>query len=112
MTGTGESGNTLLLPFEVVHPGFLIAVGNVERLEVSRSPLVRDDDSMYEPVQRFIADHGLVLLDQETFDDDHWAYREVEASVYVPPAVRKGVLAGTATSLPWFVWFAALKGAA
>ncbi|WP_328358599.1 hypothetical protein OG976_04785 [Mycobacterium sp. NBC_00419] len=63
------------MPLEVVQPCFLIAIGGSERVEVLRSPLVRDGDD--------------------------WMFGRVEMSVYVPPAVRNGVLAGTAISSPW-----------
>jgi hypothetical protein len=86
---------------EIAHPTFLIAIGDTERVEVLRSPVVRESDSVYEPVRRFIAEHGLVLAARETFDDADWMFGQVEVSVYVPPAVRNGVLAGTELSLPW-----------
>lgn len=86
---------------EVVHPCLLIAIGDAERVEVLRSPLVQEDKSMYQPVRRYIAEHGLALAARETFQDDEWMFGEVEVSVYVPPAVRNGVLAGTELSLPW-----------
>jgi hypothetical protein len=102
----GEGGS---FPFEVIHPCWLIAIGDAERVEVLRSPLVREEKSMYEPVRRFIAEHGLVLAAQETFEDDEWMFGEVEVSVYVPPAVRNDVLTGTTISLPWHA-AAALAG--
>ncbi len=74
------------LPFEVVHPCWLIAVGDGERVEVLRSPLVRDDDEWLEPVHGYIKDHGLVLAAQQTFEDDDWMFGKVEMSVYVDPA--------------------------
>ncbi len=77
-----------LFPFEAVEPCFLIATGDAERLEVLRSPLVRESDSMYEPVRRFIAQYGLALSAREKFEDDDWMFGEVEVSVYVPPASR------------------------
>ena len=101
MIGSGEAGSTASLPFEVVRPCWLIAIGDAERVEVLRSPLVREESSRYEPVRRFIAEHRLVLAAQETFEDADWMFGEVEVSVYVPPAVRNGVLAGTELSLPW-----------
>ena len=74
---------------------------DIERVEVLRSPVVRETDPLYEPVARFIADHGLVLAARESFPDGEWMWAEVEVSVYVPPAVRNGVLAGTDLSMPW-----------
>ncbi|WP_243841462.1 hypothetical protein [Mycobacterium sp. DL592] len=56
---------------------------------------------MFEPVRRFIREYGLVLAARETFEDDGWMFGRVEMSVYVPPAVRNGVLAGTELSVPW-----------
>jgi hypothetical protein len=49
---------------------------------------------MYQPVRRFINDHGLVLAAQETFEDDEWIYGQVEMSVYVPPVARNASYAG------------------
>lgn len=89
------------LALRVVHPCQLIAHGDAERVEVLRSPVVRETDPLYEPVARFIADHGLVLAARESFPDGEWMWAEVEVSVYVPPAVRNGVLAGTELSVPW-----------
>jgi hypothetical protein len=90
------------LELEIAHPCFLIAIGDADRVEVLRSPLVREKDSMYEPVRRFIVEHGLELAAQVTFDDEEWMYGQVEVSVYVPPAVRNGVLAGTEISVSWY----------
>lgn len=73
---------------EVIRPCLLIATGNAERVEILRSPLVKDTSRNYEPVRRFIADHGLVLAARETFPDGDWCYGKVEVSVYVPPAKR------------------------
>lgn len=89
------------LGLEVVHPCWLIAVGDTERVEVMRGSSLRTDDAWLEPVQQYISDNGLVLAVQESFEDDDFMGGEVEVSVYVPPAVRNGVLAGTAISLPW-----------
>lgn len=89
------------MQLEITKPCWLIAIGDASRIEVLRTPLVRDTDSIYEPVRRFIDEHGLVLAAQETFKDRDWIFGEVEMSVYVPPAVRNGVLAGTAVSLAW-----------
>lgn len=97
------------MKLEIARPCWLIATGDVERVEVLRSPLVREDDSWMDPVRRFIGDHGLVLAARETFLDDDWMHGRVEVSVYVPPAVRNGVLAGTELSLPWYA-AAALAG--
>ncbi|WP_255245958.1 hypothetical protein [Mycobacterium persicum] len=110
MIRAGEADNTASLPFEVVHPCWLIAIGDTERVEVLRSPLVSDDKRMYQPVRSYIAGHGLVLTVRETFEDPDWMGGAVEVSVYVPPAVRNGVLAGTELSLPWYA-AAALAGA-
>ena len=79
----------------------LYAIGNAERVEVLRTPLVREDDSWLKPVRRFIEDHGLVVAVRETFPDPDFMFGEVGLSVYVPPAERNGVLAGTELSLPW-----------
>ena len=76
------------MKLDVTKPHWLIANGDAERVEVLRSPLVREQHSMYQPVRRYIAYHGHVLAAQETFDDDEWMHGQVEVSVYVPPAVR------------------------
>jgi Gene product 70 len=94
---------------EIAHPCWLIGIGDTERVEVLRSPLVREHHKWMEPVRRFIGDHGLVLAVRETFSDSDWMFGQVEVSVYVPPAVRNGVLAGTELSLPWFASAALLK---
>ncbi|MUL85036.1 MULTISPECIES: hypothetical protein [unclassified Mycolicibacterium] len=90
------------MKLEVVEPCWLIAVGDAERVEVLRSPLVTLDDPSYEPIDRFITDHGLVLAVQETWPDPEFMFGQVEASVYVPPSVRNGVLASTEMSLSWY----------
>ena len=90
------------LPLEIVHPCWLIATGGPERVEALRSPLVHDTARMYQPVRQYIAEHGLVLTAQETFEDFDFMGGKVEMSVYVPPAARNGMLAGTELSLPWF----------
>lgn len=74
------------LPIEVVRPCWLIAVGDSERVEVLRSPLVRDDDSWLDPIRGYINDHGLVLAAQQTFEDDDWMFGKVEMSVYTKAA--------------------------
>jgi Gene product 70 len=75
------------MKLEVVHPTFLIAVGDTERLEVFRSPVVREDDSWVEPVHQFIKDHGLVPAISESFDDPDWMSGRVEVTVYAPAPV-------------------------
>ena len=89
------------MKLETVHPTMLYAIGDTERVEVLCSPVVREDDSWLKPVRRFIEDHGLVLVVHETFPDPDFMFDEVKVSVYVPPAVRNGILAGTELSLPW-----------
>ena len=89
------------LPLEVAHPCWLIAIGATERVEILRSPALSVNDLWLKPVYRFISEHGLVLAAQETFEDPDWFFGKVEMSVYVPPAVRNGVLDGTAISVPW-----------
>ncbi|WP_264037634.1 hypothetical protein [Mycolicibacterium hodleri] len=68
--------------------GWLIADGDNRRLEVLESPLVKSTKPIYQPVRQFIADHGLVLATQQTFQDIDWMLGEVEMSVYVPLASR------------------------
>jgi len=88
VTGIGEAARAASHPLEVIHPCWLIATGNTERVEVLRSPLVLHDKKMFQPVRRYIAEHGLVLAAQEIFDADDWMGSQIEMSVYVPPAVR------------------------
>ncbi|MCV7230862.1 hypothetical protein H7J73_33135 [Mycolicibacterium komossense] len=76
------------MPFGVSRPCWLAATGDTDRLEVLRSPLVKDTSRMYEPVRRFIGDHGLALAAQDTFEDADWMFGSVEMSVYVTPAAR------------------------
>lgn len=71
----------------VTDPSWLIANGTPDRFEVLRSPLVSDDDEMYEPVLRYIAGHGLALSARETFEDGDWMFGRVEVSVYVPASM-------------------------
>lgn len=74
---------------EVVHPCWLIATGDQERVEVLRSPLVRQDDGIYRPVREYIAGHGLVLAARETFPGvPEFMHNSVEMSVYVTPQAR------------------------
>lgn len=76
MTGIGEAGNTASHSLKVVRPCWLIAHGDAERVEVLRSPLVKHTKRMYQPVPQYIAEHGLVLAAQGTFDDAvGWAVR-------------------------------------
>lgn len=73
---------------EVRHPSWLVASGDHERLEVARSPLVRQRHRIYREVRQHIADHGLVLAARESFADPNFMHGEVEASVYVTPLAR------------------------
>lgn len=90
------------MELEITRPCWLIAYGNAERVEVLRSPLVQDTHKWLQPVSQYIREHDLVLAARETFEDPDWMFGEVEVSVYVSPAMRNGVLAGTELSLPWF----------
>jgi hypothetical protein len=81
------------MQLEITRPCWLIARGDEERVEVLRSPLVRKDDSMYEPVRRFIAERDLVLTAQETFQDDGWMFGAVQVSVYTAQPARTKVAA-------------------
>ena len=74
--------------FSLAHPTLLTAIGDADRLEVLRSPLTVSTGRMYGPVGQFIADHGMVLAAQETFDDPDWMYGQFEMSVFVSPASR------------------------
>lgn len=75
------------MKLEVVHPTFLIAIGDAERLEVLRSPLVLDTDSLYAPVRQFIEEHSLAPAISESFDDPDWMWGRVDVTIYVPALV-------------------------
>ncbi|MBS4103962.1 hypothetical protein [Tsukamurella paurometabola] len=89
------------MQLEIRRPGWLAAIGGTERVEVVRSVLVRDTDPVYRPVSEFIRENGLVLAASETLEDEDFMFGRCETSVYVPPSVRNGVLAGTEISVPW-----------
>lgn len=80
--------------------GWLIAYGDETRVDVLRSTYLDDSDDDYRPVRGYLRDRGLVMAAQQTFDHDDWINWEVEWSVFVPAAVRSGVLAGTELSMP------------
>lgn len=90
------------LAVEIVREHWLYAFGGPERLEVVRSVELRDTDDWYAPVSAYVRDNGLVRAASETFDDEDFMFGRCEMSVYVPPQVRNGVLAGTEISVPWF----------
>ncbi|EIT89309.1 hypothetical protein [Mycobacteroides abscessus] len=90
------------MELDITEPQWLIAIGAPSRVEVYRCPVVREDDSSYVPVREYIDRHGLVLAALETFTDAGWMFGRFEMSVFVPPSVRNGVLAGTETSTPWY----------
>ncbi|TDZ75215.1 hypothetical protein DE4585_01575 [Mycobacteroides salmoniphilum] len=90
------------MELSVTEPQWLVALGDPTRVDIYRSPVVREDDSIYRPVREYIDNHGLVLAAQETFTDAGWMFGRFEMSVFVPPSVRNGVLAGTETSMPWY----------
>jgi hypothetical protein len=75
------------MKLDVVYPTFLIAVGDTERLEVLRSPVVRQDDPWLQPVHQFIEDQGLVPAISESFDDPDWMFGRVDVTVYAPALV-------------------------
>ncbi|AFR50027.1 hypothetical protein [Gordonia sp. KTR9] len=87
--GRGEADNAASLPpFGVVRPCCLVASGDSNRVEVARSPLVRREHRMDQPVRKHIEDHGLVLATRETFDNPGFMYGATEVSVYVRPHAR------------------------
>ncbi|BBY62193.1 hypothetical protein [Mycolicibacterium helvum] len=75
---------------EIVHPGWLYAVGDGIQVEVMRSPLVRDDNDWLDPVLQYIAEQGLALASRETFEDPDWMFGKVEISVYVTSLATAG----------------------
>jgi hypothetical protein len=75
------------MKLEVVHPTFLIAIGDTDRVDVLRSPLVPEDASILGPVREFIDQHQLVPRISETFADADWMFGEVEVTVYAPALV-------------------------
>lgn len=95
MIGIEAAGNIAAAPLgiEIADPAWLTAIGHPQRVEVLRSPLVDDTIADYARVLRYIADHGLVLADRETYDDDRWVFGSVEMSVYTSPAARNSTYA-------------------
>lgn len=91
----------MIAQIELSYPCFLTVIGDADRVEICRSPIVWEDDDWLTPVHEFIEHHGLVLAAQDTFPDTDWMRGEVEMSVYVSPSIRNDVLAGTAMSLPF-----------
>lgn len=83
-----EAFSAARLPIGVERPCWLIASGDSDRVEVLRSPLVRDGHKWLEPIRWHIFENGLVLSTRKTFEDDGWMFGEVEVSVYVPSDVR------------------------
>lgn len=70
---------------ELDRPRWLVASGNHERLEVTRSPLVRQQHRIYQPVSKHIEDHGLVLVAREAVPNPDFMYGETEIPVYAAP---------------------------
>ncbi len=75
-----------LLSIKISH--WIFAHGDSERLEVLRSPGLRDTDDWWQPVRQFIAGHGLRLSAQEDFRHPHFMDGGCAAEVYVSPAAR------------------------
>ena len=75
------------MKLEVVHPTFLTALGDTQRVEVLRSTWVPADDPWLKPVNKFIADHGLIPAVSVTYDDAGWMFGQVDVTVYAPPLV-------------------------
>jgi hypothetical protein len=71
------------------HPHWLYALGDATRVEVLRSPLLRDEDDWWQQVQRFTAKHGLVLAARSTFQEPHFMFGAADAEVYLTPAKRQ-----------------------
>lgn len=93
---TGETASTVSPPLGVIRSGWLIATGDADRVTVLRSFRVQERKRMFQPVRRFIAEHGLVLAARETFVDQDWMGGAVEMSVYVPAATRNANYARSA----------------
>lgn len=68
---------------EIDEPQWLYAHGDSGRIEVYRSPLVRDDDLSYISIREFIAEHGLSLAACEVVPDTTMMFGRAEASVWV-----------------------------
>jgi hypothetical protein len=82
-------------PSQVVasHKCFLEAMGDEHHLMVFRSPVVRDTDPIMVPVNAHIAEHDLVLAEQETVDLPGMMFGEALVSRYMSRvALRDGLL--------------------
>lgn len=78
---------------EVLKVGWVTARGDQNRVDVARSPLVKQRHRCYQPVREHIARHGLVLAARETRADPDFMHGEVETSVYVTPQTRNAGIA-------------------
>ncbi|WP_280215297.1 hypothetical protein [Nocardia cyriacigeorgica] len=60
----------------------LYAVGGPDRIEVYRSPVVKDRHDVYRPVADYIQRHGLVLAASDVHEDDSMFFGEAAYSIY------------------------------
>lgn len=78
-----NSNSTIPSPrLDVGRPTWLTAQGDASGVAVYRSPLVKHDSRMFEPVLEFIADHGLGLAYTETEADPDWMHGQRIREIY------------------------------
>lgn len=86
--------------FVYAEPTFVHAMGDEQQVVVSRSPLVRDDDTMLYPVREHVERFGMVLVDRRTRPDPGMMFGQCEMSWYAVPQARLGLLTHTNGKLP------------
>ncbi|WP_435592025.1 hypothetical protein [Nocardia sp. bgisy118] len=71
---------------------YIIAETSGTAINVFRSPIVRDQDVLFQPVREHIRQHGLVLAWSETFEDSGWMFGELIAEIYTTPDRRADIM--------------------
>uniref|UniRef100_A0AB39U263 Uncharacterized protein n=3 Tax=unclassified Caudoviricetes TaxID=2788787 RepID=A0AB39U263_9CAUD len=80
--------------FTVALAPYLVAAGDGDRLRVYRSVVMQDNDPAVEYVNRYIEEHGMVLVSTETGPYDGM-FGRTEQSHYATPEARMLWLATT-----------------
>jgi hypothetical protein len=78
--------------FEVSLPTMLYARGNEQQLVVTRSPIIPEDDELWKSVLDHIAEHGLVLMESVTKQDEGSMFGERETLWYGKPELRNELM--------------------
>ncbi|WP_280179890.1 hypothetical protein [Nocardia cyriacigeorgica] len=73
------------MEFELAESNRLYAVGGPDRLEVYRSPVVKDRHDVYRPVADYIQRHGLALAASDVHEDDSMFFGKATYSIYTRP---------------------------